>query len=97
MKNVNGKKMSALFAVIIVLLIVAMFLVNTVALILSNRYPLAVDLTANAVYEIGEETKTVLDSLTEDVTIDVERMEMLTPKQAEQPQPQQSDIYWPFP
>ena len=71
MKNVNGKKMSALFAVIIVLLIVAMFLVNTAALILSNRYPLAIDLTANAAYEIGEETKTVLDSLTEDVTIDV--------------------------
>ena len=33
----------------------------------------------------------------EDVTIEVERMEMLTPKQAEQPQPQQSDNYWPFP
>ena len=71
MKNVNGKKMSALFVLIIVLLIVAVFLLNAVALILSNRYPLALDLTANAAYEIGDTTKAVLDSLTEDVTIDV--------------------------
>lgn len=71
MKNVNGKKMSALFALIIVLLIVAVFLLNALALVLSNRYPLALDLTANAVYEIGDETKAVLDSLTENVTIDV--------------------------
>ena len=71
MKNINGKKMSAIFALIIVLLIVAVFLLNAVALILSNRYPLAIDLTANAAYEIGEETKGVLDNLTKDVTIDV--------------------------
>lgn len=71
MKNINGKKMSAVFALIIVLLIVAVFLLNAVALILSNRYPLAIDLTANAAYEIGDETKTVLNALTEDVTIDV--------------------------
>lgn len=71
MKNMNGKKMSAVFALIIVLLIVAVFLLNAVALILSNRYPLALDLTANAAYEIGEETKAVLDTLSEDVTIDV--------------------------
>lgn len=71
MKNVNGKKMSALFALIIVLLIVAVFLLNALALVLSNRYPLALDLTANAAYEIGDETKAVLDSLTENVTIDV--------------------------
>lgn len=71
MKNINGKKMSAIFALIIALLIVAVFLLNAVALILSNRYPLAIDLTANAAYEIGEETKGVLDNLTKDVTIDV--------------------------
>jgi len=71
MKKINGKKMSALFALIIVLLIVAMFLLNSLALVLSNRYPLAVDLTANAAYEIGDETKSVLDSLTQNVTIDV--------------------------
>jgi len=71
MKKVNGKKMSALFALIIVLLIAAMFLLNALALVLSNRYPLALDLTANAAYEIGDETKSVLDSLAQNVTIDV--------------------------
>lgn len=71
MNSVNGKKMSALFALIIILLIVAMFLLNALALVLSNRYPLAIDLTANAAYEIGGETKTVLDSLTDNVSIDV--------------------------
>ena len=71
MDRVNGKKMSALFALIIALLLVVMFLFNALALVLSNRYPLAIDLTANAAYEIGEETKTVLDSLSENVSIDV--------------------------
>ena len=71
MKIANGKKMSFIFTLIIVLLIVAVFLLNAVALVLSNRYPLAVDLTANAVYEIGDETKAMLDALSEDVTIDV--------------------------
>lgn len=71
MKHVTGKKMSALFVLIIVLLIAAVFLLNAVALILSNRYPLALDLTANAAYEIGDETKEVLDGLSGSVTIDV--------------------------
>ncbi|MBO5976043.1 MAG: GldG family protein, partial [Oscillospiraceae bacterium] len=71
MKIANGKKMSAIFTLIIVLLIVAVFLLNAVALVLSNRYSLAIDLTANAVYEIGDETKAMLDALCEDVTIDV--------------------------
>lgn len=71
MKNVNGKKMSALFALIIVLLMVAVLLLNALALVLSNRFPLALDLTANAAYEIGDETKAVLDSLSKNVTIDV--------------------------
>ncbi len=71
MKIANGKKMSFIFTLIIILLIVSVFLLNAVALVLSNRYPLAVDLTANAVYEIGDETKAMLDSLSENVTIDV--------------------------
>ena len=32
---------------------------------------IALDLTANAAYEIGEETQALLDTVTEDVTIDV--------------------------
>ena len=60
----RGWKMNALFALLIALLFVAVFLLNAVALVLSNRYPLSVDLTANAAYEIGEETKAVLATLT---------------------------------
>lgn len=67
----RGWKMNALFALLIALLFVAVFLLNAVALVLSNRYPLSVDLTANAAYEIGEETKAVLATLTEEVAIDV--------------------------
>ena len=44
----RGWKMNALFALLIALLFVAVFLLNAVALVLSNRYPLSVDLTANA-------------------------------------------------
>lgn len=66
-----AKKLNALFALIILLLIVAVLLLNAVALVLSNRYPLSADLTANSAYEIGDETKAVLDALTGDVTIDV--------------------------
>lgn len=61
----------AVFTGIIVLLVTVAFLVNAIALILSNRYPLAVDLTQNAAYEIGDETKSLLSSLNADVQIDV--------------------------
>lgn len=71
MKNRMGRRMNAIFAALIVLLVAAVFLINAIALILSNRYPLSVDLTANAAYEIGEETKAVLDALTKSVQIDV--------------------------
>ena len=42
----SGGKMKALFALIILLLLAAAFLLNAVALVLSNRFPLSVDLTA---------------------------------------------------
>ena len=64
-------KMELLFALIILLLLAAVFLLNAVALVLSNRFPLSVDLTANAAYEIGDETKQVLSVLDRDITIDV--------------------------
>ena len=58
-------------SVLIVLLIAAVVLLNAVALVLANRYPLSLDLTANAAYEIGSDTKTILAGLSDDVTIDV--------------------------
>lgn len=67
----SGGKMKALFALIILLLLAAAFLLNAVALVLSNRFPLSVDLTANAAYEIGDETRQVLAGLEQDISIDV--------------------------
>ena len=69
--NRVGKKMNLVFALLIVLLIAAVVLLNAVALVLANRYPLSLDLTANAAYEIGSDTKTILAGLSDDVTIDV--------------------------
>jgi len=66
-----GGKMKAIFALIILLLVAATFLLNAVALVLSNRFQLSVDLTANAAYEIGDETKQLLSVLNQDITIDV--------------------------
>ena len=67
----TGRRMNAVFAVMIVLMIAIVFLVNAFALVLSNRYPLSVDLTANAAYEIGGQTKALLSTLTKEVQIDV--------------------------
>lgn len=58
-----------LFAAIVIALIAAVFLLNAILLVLSNRYPLNVDLTSNAAYEIGDETKLLLRSLDEPVEI----------------------------
>ncbi len=58
-----------LFAVMVSLLIVAAFLINLVAGLLAQRYELTLDLTANAAYQIGEETRALLQGLDRDVEI----------------------------
>lgn len=60
-----------LFTIIIILLLVGTLLINGMALILSNKYPLYIDLTANASYEIGDETKVFLEDLDKPVKINV--------------------------
>jgi ABC-2 type transport system permease protein len=60
-------KMNLLFACLIVLVIAIAFFFNAITLVLSNRYPLAVDLTANAAYGISDETKGFLAGLSQDV------------------------------
>ncbi len=52
-----------LFAVLLCLLVTGTFLINFVAMQLGQRYNLAVDLTANAAYKPGEETKALLQNL----------------------------------
>ena len=70
MKKIRySSKMNALFALLIVLVLGIAFFFNAVTLVLSNRYPLSIDLNANAAYEIGEETRAMLEGLTEEVVI----------------------------
>ncbi len=70
MKNLLSKlKVNAIFAIIIILMVLAAFLLNGILLVLSNRYTLSTDLTANAAYEIGEDSKTLLRSLSAPVNI----------------------------
>ena len=58
-----------LFAVMVSLLIIATFLVNLVTGLLTQRYDLTIDLTANAAYQIGEETQALLQGLDQEVEI----------------------------
>ncbi len=58
-----------LFVTLLCLLVAGTFLINVVALQLGQRYDLVVDLTANAAYKPGEETKTLLQNLAKKVDI----------------------------
>ena len=60
---------NALFAVLMALLVAAVVLLNVLARGLSERYPLSADLTANAAYRIGDDTKAVLSDLSVDVDL----------------------------
>lgn len=62
-------KINTMFTILVVLAVAIMFLLNATMMILSNRYPLRLDLTANSAYEIGDETKTLLNNLTDDINI----------------------------
>jgi cardiolipin synthase len=63
----HGRK--AMLALLLCLLVVGVYLINAVFYQLSQRYSLSIDLTANAAYEVGPETKDLLGSLSKDVDI----------------------------
>jgi len=65
----HSLKISILIAVITVLLSVAVLLINAVAVMLSERFHLQVDLTYGAFYEISDETKGMLSMLDTPVEI----------------------------
>jgi ABC-2 type transport system permease protein len=70
--NIEARKRhgrSVMLAVLLCLVVAATYLINAVAYGLSQRYPLSLDLTANAAYEIGPETKSLLGALDKDVDI----------------------------
>lgn len=58
-----------MLAVLLCLVVAATYLVNAVVYGLSQRYSLSLDLTANAAYEVGPETKSLLGALDKDVDI----------------------------
>jgi len=65
----SGSMTNVLFILLMVLLTVGVVLLNMVARSLSDRYPLAADLTANAAYRVGDDTKAVLEELTTDIDL----------------------------
>jgi ABC-type uncharacterized transport system involved in gliding motility auxiliary subunit len=62
-------RLNALFALLIVFIIAAVFLLNALVKTLGDRYDLSADLTANAAYKIGDDTKAVLDGLTQEIDL----------------------------
>lgn len=65
--NAQSRQRKVLFWAWLILWVAGVFLVNVVALQLGERFGLSLDLTANAAYKIGEETKAVLRNLQKDV------------------------------
>lgn len=63
------RRLQRLLGTFVCLLIAGVFLANVVVTEVSTRYRLAFDLTANAAFEVGEETTTLLKNLEQDVEI----------------------------
>lgn len=69
-KQQNGSlRINALFAALVLFTLGAAFLLNLVMVSLGERYSLNYDLTANAAYRIGDDTKQVLDGLRDDIDL----------------------------
>ena len=65
----QSNRLNLMIAILIVIAIAITFLVNAIVVSLSQHYPLSLDLTANEAYNIGTDTKEILNSLTDDVSI----------------------------
>ena len=65
----ESRRLNLLLAALIVIAIGVAVLVNALTAELSERYPLSADLTANAAYEVGDDTKEILQGLTQEVAI----------------------------
>ena len=62
-------KINLLFGVIILFMIAGVILLNAVAVQLDNRFHLQVDLTSGGVFEVGEQTRSFLETLAQPVEI----------------------------
>ena len=72
MKNLRTNescRLNLLLAILLVIATCVVILINAVAASLSERYPLSADLTAGAVYDLGPDSKEVLENLTDEVQI----------------------------
>ena len=70
MKNLkHSLQINMLFAIIVALLIAALLLANGIAVLLSARHHLQADLTAGAVFDVGEDTRALLRALDRPVEI----------------------------
>jgi len=67
--NGNGFKINLIFASLAALLIICALFINGIALLLTNRYALYADLTANAAYTINEDTAALLAAIDGSVEI----------------------------
>jgi len=67
-KNETGR-LNFLLAILIIIAIAIAVLLNALTGALSDKYPLSADLTANAAYDLGEDTKEILENLTDHVNI----------------------------
>jgi ABC-2 type transport system permease protein len=65
--NKNGRPV--LFIALLCLLVAGVFLINFIAGRLDERYSLSYDLTANAAYEVGQDTKDLIGSLDKDIQV----------------------------
>lgn len=76
MKSVSVKSGSrrlagVLLALLVLFAVAGTFFFNGILLVLSNRYPLAIDLTSSAAYGLDEQTITLLEGLKGEVSIQV--------------------------
>lgn len=68
-KKYRKQGRQVLFILLLCLLVAGTFLLNLIVGQLDDRYSLSYDLTANAAYEVGRETKDLLGSLDRDIQI----------------------------
>ena len=70
MKNrKHSLQINMLFTALVALLLIALLLVNGIAILLSARHHLQADLTAGAVFDVGEDTRALLGALDRPVEI----------------------------
>ena len=67
--NNESGRMNLLLGILLLIAVVIVVLINALTASLSERFLLSADLTANASYDLGTDTREVLDQLTEEVEL----------------------------